>query len=194
MSLKRTYNHSPVRITTDFCKTLISFETETANCFSSAPPQRPRRQLSLAPSPSPGLSARLAAQSASETMNGFDFSENEDDFDKGEGTSSGSSYRNLPGAKPLTIASLLANRVVFVLAQKTTAKEEIPYEAINQVKPPPTVCSIVSSVIPANLTTLRYFFSSSRHFPRQKQRNLSSRRPQRLLHPRTAFSRRSTPP
>lgn len=47
------------------------------------------------------------------------------------GTSTGASYRNLGGARPLTVASLLENRVVFVPQERTTPLDEIPYVPIN---------------------------------------------------------------
>lgn len=58
-------------------------------------------------------------------------------LDLGVGSSAGPAYSKLVGPKSLTLASLLAPRdhVRFVPAQKTTAKEEIPYEAINLRKP-----------------------------------------------------------
>ena len=84
----------------------------------------------------------------------LDLTENEGEFDKGEGTSSGASYRNLLGAKPLTISSLLANRVVFVPAQKTTATEQIPYDVINQPKVSPIVRTVTPAIPHANLTSI----------------------------------------
>lgn len=58
-----------------------------------------------------------------------------DDDSEGEdlfvGTSTGASYRNLGGARPLTITSLLENAVQFVPQENKAPLDQIPYEPIN---------------------------------------------------------------
>lgn len=48
-----------------------------------------------------------------------------------EGTSTGASFRNLAGARPMTVASLLEHRVVFVPQEHTQPLDDIPYTPIN---------------------------------------------------------------
>ena len=60
---------------------------------------------------------------------GSDSSENDEDLYVG--TSSGASHRNLAGARPLTVQSLIENKVHFVPQEHTHAFESIPYHPIN---------------------------------------------------------------
>lgn len=165
-----------MRITTDFVEALIWCETETAIDFSRFPTLRSSRTSTQFLSLSQRRTTRYAIGNA-QMKQEFDSSENEAEFDQGEGTSSGASYRNLPGAKPLTIASLLVNRVLFEKAQKTVATQEIPYDVINQPKLPPIVRRNTLPSSPASLTLSPRLFSSSRPFLR-RQRNRSFRLPQ----------------
>ncbi|KAK4705170.1 hypothetical protein P7C70_g1035, partial [Phenoliferia sp. Uapishka_3] len=48
-----------------------------------------------------------------------------------EGTSNGPSHRNFAGTRPLTVESLLANRVQFVPQEHTQPLDDIPYTPIN---------------------------------------------------------------
>lgn len=58
-------------------------------------------------------------------------SDDDEEMDLGVGTSTGAGYKGLGGARPLTIAALLENRVVFVAALHTSTADEIPYTPIN---------------------------------------------------------------
>lgn len=68
-------------------------------------------------------------------------SDDDEAMDLGVGTSTGAGYKGLGGARPLTIAALLENRVVFVAAQHASTADEIPYTPIN-----------VKSVVPVSLS------------------------------------------
>lgn len=54
------------------------------------------------------------------------------EVDLGEGTSSGFSYKGLAGSRPLTIASLLDQPIVFVKQQQKSKSDDVPYKPINQ--------------------------------------------------------------
>ncbi|GAA5918087.1 hypothetical protein JCM1841_005245 [Sporobolomyces salmonicolor] len=72
----------------------------------------------------------------------------------GVGTSTGTSYRALSGAKALTLAALLESKVEFVAPKRRQQEDEIPYKPIN-VKTPaaPTPKSNGTSASPAASTT-----------------------------------------
>lgn len=54
------------------------------------------------------------------------------ELDLGVGTSSGAGYKGLAGSRPLTIASLLEQPIVFVKQQQKSKGDEVPYKPINQ--------------------------------------------------------------
>ena len=68
--------------------------------------------------------------------------------DLGVGTSSGAGYRGLGGSRPLTITSLLGDKVQFGSPQLKLDAEEITYIPINVKAPPPSVSLSFQGYLP----------------------------------------------
>lgn len=64
--------------------------------------------------------------------------EQPDDDELGIGTSSGAGYRGLGGSRPMTIDSLLEEKVAFVPARSKDQEAPMPYKPINVKAPPPS--------------------------------------------------------